>query len=214
MKRYLIVLVLIIIVNSCNKKIEKRSELEQQIDVIFKVYKKENYINASVLELYSLISIDCNNIEKILSKVYYDDQDSRKSGNGDMFALDSINRVKVISIMKNCNNLVNKELSMNSYMTIFLVLQHSGDKDLMVFYYDVIKKFVAEKKMNKLQFALYIDRFLMLDNEPQIFGTQMSNGNLYKSGSIIEVDKRRKSIGLNTISDYLKNGGNRLVIFE
>lgn len=210
MKKYFTIIISItLLFFSCKSE---KSKLLDEIDVTFKKYNNENYINDSVLDYYKNIKIDCNNLDELLAKVHYDDQDIRKSDDGDMFALDSINQVKVISILKNCSDLNKKKLNNNSYSTIFLVLQHSGDKDLMAYYYPKIKTFVDEKKLDKLQFSLYVDRFLGLNNQFQIFGTQILNGNLSKFENLIEVESNRKSMGLNTISDYLKNGANRLEI--
>lgn len=207
MKLNLISFSLIFIIFSCSKKINNNSELQQRINSIFKEYKKENYINTSVLDLYETTKINCSNLNKILDRIYHDDQDVRNSSDLDMQVVDSINKVKVVSIMRNCENISSKNLSKKSYKTMFLVLQHSGDKDLMAFYYDDMQKFVANNKLDKSAFALYIDRFLLLDERKQLFGSQIVNNKLYQLENPQEVNKRRMEMNLGDLQTYLFNFG-------
>jgi hypothetical protein len=48
------------------------------------------------------------------------------------------------------------------------------------------------------------DRILMFDGKPQIYGTQIKNGKLYKLESPETVNERRKAMGMEPIEQYLK----------
>jgi len=48
------------------------------------------------------------------------------------------------------------------------------------------------------------DRMLMDEGKPQIYGSQIKNGKLYKLENPETVNERRKEMGLEPIEDYLK----------
>jgi hypothetical protein len=58
--------------------------------------------------------------------------------------------------------------------------------------------------LSKQQYALMKDRMLMDEGKPQIYGSQIENGKLYKLENPETVNERRKEMGLEPIEDYLK----------
>ena len=100
---------------------------------------------------------------------------------------------------------VGKESS-NNY---WLCVQHC-DHDLQ-FQKDVLKlmkKGIKDKNVNSRNYAYLTDRVNLNSGKPQIYGTQLT----YKDRTAIPrelakpatVNKRRKSVGLEPIEDYLK----------
>jgi len=200
---------LLLLISQCKEKSDDTLNLLKKIDTIFQLYIDENYINDSVLDLYSTTKINCDSINGILNKVYLDDQEVRTTGNNDMYIVDSINKVKVISILEKCEIPVFKGInSWKSYHAIYLTLIHSSDSHLMAYYYKDIKEFVKKDWLNESSLALYIDKFLLNINKKQIFGTQIDKyGKLYKLENPLGVNNRRKSMNLGTIEEYLERYG-------
>ena len=103
-------------------------------------------------------------------------------------------------------NLVGKESSNN----FFAMVQHSDfDLKFQKACLKKIKKFVKTKQVNTANFAYLTDRVSINSGKPQIYGTQLDydkDGNaLPKNLKDAEnVNKRRSSVGLESIEEYLK----------
>ncbi len=86
---------------------------------------------------------------------------------------------------------------------IWLGLQHST-KEIRKKYFSYIEKAVKNGDLSKQQYALMKDKILMDEGKPQIYGSQIDNGKLYKLKDPINVNERRKEMGMEPIEDYLK----------
>ena len=207
MLKFFVKLVLVFfLINSCTHKSIKNSETEYkklttQIDTIFQNYIDKNYINSDFLKYFDKVEVDCNQVNEILHKVHDADQKARMTGEGDMYKIDSINQIKVISIFANCNT---NNLDEYSIRATFLMLQHANDNDLKAYFYKFIKKNIP----SNYELAMYIDSFLMTAKKPQMFGTRLDNyNNLYKIQDRKNLNKRRKIMGMKPVEDYLKSRG-------
>jgi hypothetical protein len=75
----------------------------------------------------------------------------------------------------------------------------------------MLKKAAANGDLSKSQIALMKDRILMMDNKPQIYGSQITQNletkewQIYKIKNPKCVDKRRTKVGLEPLAEYLKN---------
>jgi len=133
--------------------------------------------------------------------VYKTDQEVRMTGEGDMYKIDSINQIKVISIFANC---MTDNLDETSVIAVFFMLQHTDDSDLKAYFYDFIKKNIP----SNYQLAMYVDGFLMAQNKPQIFGTRLDNNyKLYKVNDRKNLNIIRTIMGMKPVEDYLKSSG-------
>ncbi len=197
---------LVFLINSCTNKPINNSALEYkklttQIDTIFQNYIEKNYINDDFLQYYDKVAVNCDSVNKILHNVHKTDQDVRMTGEGEMYTIDSINQIKVISIFSKCKV---DDLDQQSITAVFLMLQHSADNDLKAYFYNYIKNNLR----SKYELAMYVDGFLMIDNKPQIFGTYLDNKNkLYKVKDRKNLNKRRKAFGIKPIEYYLELRG-------
>lgn len=202
-KTFKIIFITLLIFTSCKKKqiISKKDILFIKINKIFKNYNDKN--NTSyITSIYNKKKVNCDNIDSILNKILIDDQKYRISGAGDSHIIDSLNRVNVVSFLENCKqNIFEKKLSSNMYLAVFLTLQHSGDKDLMAYYYNDIEKMIVNNPQYTNTITLYTDRFLMLNNKKQIFGTQYKNGKLYNLEQPNSVNPRRRIMGLEDLTN-------------
>ncbi len=94
----------------------------------------------------------------------------------------------------------------------FLVIQHSTT-ELQKKYLPIIEACCKEKEADWQNYCLMLDRILMHEGKPQVYGSQLRSNpatnkyELYPIENPKEVDKRRKEKGLEPLNDYLKNWG-------
>jgi hypothetical protein len=152
-----------------------------------------------------IVEVDCSRQKEILEEVFNSDQTIRTQDVPfKQFAKENHkNQEMVISIIENCGMPSSKEVSEKNMFTIWLILQHSGKKYRKK-YFPQIEKAVNNGDLQKEQYALMKDRILMDEGKPQIYGTQIKNGKLYKLESPETVNERRKEMGMEPIETYLK----------
>lgn len=143
------------------------------------------------------IEMDCNDLGAIFQEVWDSDQEVR-TGGGNMNLTDSLNRQKVISSIFNCG------WSEEHLQTIWLVFQHSPE-GIMAYFYPELKKYAEEGKLSKSSIALMEDRLLMRNGYKQVYGSQISGGELYELEEPDSVDIRRATMDLGPIEDYLQH---------
>jgi len=92
----------------------------------------------------------------------------------------------------------------------WLLAQHSDpDPKLRKTIIDGMEAAIKEGHGSKAQLAYYIDRGLIWEKKPQIYGTQLKVFNTCKYefepyDDRRKVEERRKSIGLGTLDDYME----------
>jgi len=156
-----------------------------------------------------LIEVNCNKKDSLLNVVYESDQRIRKVKNTDngvfteLAKEDHRNQELVISIIENCGMPTLAEVNELQMNAIWLGLQHTNKKYRKK-YFPQIEKAVNEGDLSKSQFALMKDRILMDEGKPQLYGSQIKNGKLYKLDLPETVNERRKEMGLQPIEEYLK----------
>jgi len=151
-----------------------------------------------------IIEVDCSKKLQILNEVYESDQRIRKSNELIKYAKeDHRNQELVISIIEKCGMPTLKEANYKQMDAIWLGIQHSNKK-IRKKYFPQIEKAVENGDLSKQQYALMKDRMLMDEGKPQIYGSQIKNGKLYKLENPETVNERRKKMGMGTIEDYLK----------
>ena len=96
-------------------------------------------------------------------------------------------------------------------MAAFLVVQHT-DQSTQEYYLPFLKAAVEEGEARPQDLALLEDRVLMRQGKRQRYGSQLQeNGNggwkFYPIEDEVNVDERRKSVGLPPISEYAKQFG-------
>lgn len=151
-----------------------------------------------------VIEVDCDKKQQILSEIYESDQRIRKANDLIKYAKeDHRNQELVISIIEKCGMPTLKEVSQKQMNAIWLGLQHSNKK-IRKKYFPQIEKAVENGDLSKQQYALMKDRMLMDEDKPQIYGSQIKNGKLYKLENPETVNERRKEMGMKPIEGYLK----------
>ena len=152
-----------------------------------------------------IIEVDCSKKHQILSEVYESDQKIRKANEFIKYAKeDHRNQELVISIIEKCGMPTLNEVTQEHMTAIWLGLQHTNKKYRKK-YFPLIEEAVKNGDLSKQQYALMKDRILMDEGKPQIYGSQIKNGKLYKLENPETVNERRKKMGMKTIENYLKH---------
>lgn len=153
-----------------------------------------------------------------LTKMANDDQDIRTrlaaSGAADtvlgkeMLALDSAHTRMLRELLHGRAWFDETELKKRDRISAFMLLQHSPDTAMQAAALPVLKKQASKLGPQANQMvALLEDRVLVEEGKPQIYGTQVSidHGSLivYPIADSVNVDSRRSSIGLQSLSAYL-----------
>ena len=168
---------------------------------IFLYMNKDKFVYVGSVDI---IEVDCSNKHQILSEVYESDQRIRKANKLIKYAKeDHRNQELVISIIEKCGMPTLNEVTQKHMTAIWLGLQHSTKKHRKK-YFPQIEEAVKNGDLSKQQYALMKDRILMDEGKPQIYGSQIKNGKLYKLENPETVNERRKEMGMGTIEDYLR----------
>ena len=169
---------------------------------IFLYMNRDKFVYVGSVDI---IEVDCSKKVQILSEVLESDQRIRKSNDFINYAKeDHRNQELVISIIEKCGMPTLKEVDQKQMDAIWLGLQHST-KEIRKKYFPQIEKAVKNGDLSKSQYALMKDRMLMDEGKPQIYGSQIKNGKLYKLESPEIVNERRKEMEMGPIEEYLKN---------
>ena len=89
-----------------------------------------------------------------------------------------------------------------------LLMQHSGDVELRKRSEAGMKRAFEDKVLSVAEYTGFVDRLLVDQGKPQIYGSNFGS----KDGKLVmspvedpkNLDKRRKSIGLPPIAEYMK----------
>jgi Family of unknown function (DUF6624) len=182
------------------KATDKDKEFQKKIVAI---YQKE------IVEPVIIIDIDCNDIQNILTEVHFLDQDMRQNGSAGNPNIDRENLVTVVSLIEKCGMPTLNEVTQEQMSAIWLVFQHADNYHRKK-YLPLLKKSAQNGDLRKSHMALMEDRILMMDGKPQIYGSQISedreNGGwkIYDLQNPETVDKRRAEIGMQPLSEYVK----------
>lgn len=84
------------------------------------------------------------------------------------------------------------------------MVQHSWP-EVIACYYSDFERAVENGDLKESTFVLMTDRLLMHFGYPQVYGSQILNGELYTIENPDSVDIRRASVGLGLLEEYLKN---------
>src|SRR5262249_10256227 len=99
------------------------------------------------------------------------------------------------------------DVGLDGVQAAFLLLQHSDDAQLMRNLQPRLEHLVAVNQFSRADYALFLDRLLLAEGKPQIYGTQLitRDGRAELAQPVDEgnIEKRRASMGLIPLSEYL-----------
>jgi len=122
---------------------------------------------------------------------------------------DSINEKETIKILERYGWLGKNRIGSKANQSLWLVIQHAP-LEIQEKYLPLLKKSVAENESEGWHLAFLEDRILMRNNKNQIYGSQamwdqkLNKMKIYKIEDVANVNKRRKTIGLEPIEEYAK----------
>ena len=123
---------------------------------------------------------------------------------------DSINLIKVKKILDERGWIGEDKVGVQANSALFLVIQHS-DLKTQKKYLPIMIEAVKKGDANPNSLALLMDRIEIQEGRKQIYGTQIGTNPNTKTQYVLplidpdNVDKRRKEVGLNTISEYIQH---------
>ncbi len=165
----------------------------------------------------------------VLDEVYISDQGSRmgirdsiaKYGNGseeikavwnNMRKVDSINTIIVSKIIDERGWLGPKVIGKKGSLTLFLVIQHAPI-EVQEKYIPLLREAVEKKEANASNLALMEDRVALRQGKNQIYGSQIGSMPGEDQSYVLplmdpdNVDARRASVGLGSLSEYTRRFG-------
>jgi hypothetical protein len=121
---------------------------------------------------------------------------------------DSINCIQVKSIIKKYGWLGVNEIGFQCNTTLFMVIQHT-DLKTQEEYLPILREAVKNGKANASSLALLEDRTAIRHGKKQIYGSQVGQNGKTLEYYILplldpdNVDKRRETVGLSPLSEYV-----------
>lgn len=130
----------------------------------------------------------------------------------EMEVADSINLLRIVQILETRGWPKKSVVGMQAASTAFLVIQHA-DLPTQEKYLPMAEQAVRDGDLLPSSLALLIDRIRVRNNKPQLYGSQLRQDD--KTGATVfypiedeaKVDERRKSMGLEPLSEYAKRFG-------
>lgn len=149
------------------------------------------------------VEINCAERQTILQDVFDRDQKVGPDGKRGDKESDFQNLVIISNFIDQCGIPTLNQVNDVQMAGIWAVLQHSNSKYVLK-YMPQLEAAANNGDIKWGTIAMMKDRVLMEQGKPQVFGTQILNGQLYKLKDPEYVNKRRKAIGMDPIEDYLK----------
>lgn len=122
---------------------------------------------------------------------------------------DSLNLILVENILDRFGWLGPDEVSRKGNQALFLVIQHA-DLETQMKYLPMMRKAVKNNKANPDELALLEDRVALRQGKRQIYGSQIGRNNDTGEYYVLpledpdNVDKRRATMGMSPLSEYVK----------
>jgi hypothetical protein len=166
------------------------------------------------LSLYAQNKIDTSALKKELAALYERDQKTRKNGDSSLYMsyIDSCNQVQAEKLIQKYGWLGKGLVGSGGNTALFAVIQHAN-LETQERYFPLLQKSVADGESNAFDMALMQDRILMRKEKKQIYGSQIvlnkTTGawEFYPIEDELNVNKRRASVGLESIEEYAKHFG-------
>ena len=163
--------------------------------------------------LFAQNKIDTAAIKKQLTTIYARDQKARQGDSAKYMAyFDSSNLVQVECLIATYGWPGKHFVGAKGNYTIFLVIQHA-DLKTQEKYLPMFSKSVADSESRACDLAYLQDRILMREEKKQIYGSQVvfnkTTGaqEFYPIEDEINVNLRRKKVGLQPLEEYAKYFG-------
>jgi len=123
-----------------------------------------------------------------------------------MARIDSLNTKRLKELLGSAPWFSKDSVGSAGLSAAFIMVQHSPDHEFQKRCLPYIEKQARNGDLSMQEYAMLLDRTLMHDNKPQVYGTQFEevNGEMvpYKIDDEANVEKRRDEIGLMPLKKY------------
>jgi len=216
MKKLIILFLSTVLLSSCNNTNTKVSEFAERFAVRDSTLEgKLETILRRDQAIRRLMDARISDETRAKTLSYLNLSESELKSNSVYFfmnLIDSINQVAVDKIISEHGYPGKSKVKSPWHKTVFYVAQHSGNIEK---YLPLIEKAANHGELEKKNWAMMYDRYLMDNNKTQIYGTQVW-GQKTKDGGWIEfvwplqypdsVNQLRKEVGIeNTIEEMCAN---------
>lgn len=187
-------------------------KLQAKVDIIEANYNKP--LKAQLEQLYEKDQQIRREFIAAMQKQGMESAEVKELGQK-MRQTDAENQKQVIAIIEEHGWPGKSMVGTQASSAAFLVIQHTprDQKEIMGKYLPLLRDAVAKGEAAKSQLALMEDRYLMYNDKPQLYGSQVTMNQatgkqeLYKVEDEANLDKRRAEMGLGPIRDYLNQMG-------
>ena len=175
-------------------------------DVVFRKELMQAMQEGPALEK---VDVDCSDKAAILEAIYESDQGMRRDGAQMDPDVDRQNLATVLSLVEQCGMPMGPDDTNRMMSTVWLVIQH-GPSRYQKQYLPQLKEAARQGALSASNIALMEDRVLLNDDQPQIYGSQVTSGPdgkyvLHELADPQYVDQRRATVGLGPLRDYLSH---------
>lgn len=183
-------------------------KLQQKLDVLEKDYDKP--LQKELLDIYA----DDQGIRSDFMKIYKADKTNKKAIDSIgkiMGYRDSINLIKVMTILDEKGWVGANLVGSQANQTLFLVIQHA-DLKYQQKYLPMMREAVKKGNAKGSALAYLEDRVALREGRRQIYGSQLSmsmdkKSFVYPLEDPDNVDKRRAEVGLGPLAEYTIKSG-------
>jgi len=197
-KRILITIFCILLLNFAfgQTEVKSDSKLNYELIVILDtIHTNDQKYREKMDEIAEKFGLQSNEMKELWNTIH---------------VMDSINLITVKKIIDENGWLGSDVIGEQGNITLFLVIQHSDIKT-QITYLPILRDAVKKNNAKPNHLALLEDRVAMNQGQKQIYGSQI--GQDPKTGEYFifpiedpdNIDKRRAEVGLEPISEYLKN---------
>ncbi len=152
------------------------------------------------------VEINCDDKVNILQDVFDRDQGHGQGRANVDPQTDHENLEIIVSFLDKCGMPTLADVDDVQMAAIWAVLQHAPPS-YQSKYIPLLEEAADNGDIKWGVIAMMKDRALMYEGKPQVYGTQVSNGQLYELEEAEYVNQRRAAIGMDPIEDYLRRFG-------
>ncbi len=191
MKYWLTLFISLVVTISYSQRLDSiRSSLERVYDQSL-IYRRSA---SELINQYGINSKQLDSLNKLILK------------------LDSTALHFVSPIIENQGWLGKSLVGVKANKSLFFIVQHAELSTLKKFL-PRLEESVAKRESDPADMALMVDRMLVMQGQPQKFGTQYKYDSVSKKyeffpiGDLKHIDKRRNSVGLESLRKYSRARG-------
>jgi hypothetical protein len=150
-----------------------------------------------------VLEINCDSIKSLMPYLFQMTKEEWPDLPTDTLDHTSFQAAIIVTISFTCGMPSEELLGAEGLKLFWLMVQHN-DREVLAYYYPHIEKITDESAASQEKLALSTDRLLAHYGYPQVYGSQIVQGQLHPIENPDSVDFRRAAIGISPLSEYLE----------